>query len=373
VRAVVAAGPVVRPGVAFAIEPILSVDRLAHEWQLLEREVAPSFFGSWHWIGTLLDVLPAESRPRLLRGTAAGATVALGLLGDARIHRHRVISARRWVLNATGDPAADSIHVEHNGLLADPEMGWEGLLDAFVAAKDVDELCLSGIARPPSDALLAQRGLRRREACETSYAVELDALVGSSGDVAAILSKNARSQLRRSVRKLEPLRLQAATTEREALAYFGTLKELHVRWWLRRGVRHAFTHSFFERFHERLIERAFASGAIQLLRVSSGDRIVGVLYNFVYRDRVYAYQSGFVHPLPGERPGVVSHALAIRHAWQQGARVYDFMAGENRLKSSFGNDVQTLSWTVVQKPRMRFRLERVLERAAGQATEARHS
>ena len=35
------------------------------------------------------------------------------------------------------------------------------------------------------------------------------------------------------------------------------------------------------------------------------------------------------------------------------------MAGENQLKRSFGNRTETLSWTVVQKPRLRFRAERL--------------
>lgn len=125
------------------------------------------------------------------------------------------------------------------------------------------------------------------------------------------------------------------------------------------GLPHAFVHDFFEHFHERLIERGFAEGAIELLRLRSADRTLGVLYNFRRGSQVYAYQSGFVQPSEHERPGVVAHALAIRRAWQQGARVYDFMAGENQLKRSFGNRIQTLSWTVVQKPRLRFRAERL--------------
>lgn len=343
--------------VDFRVEVIGALDDLEREWRALEAVAAPSFFLSWNWIGTLLETAPLEARPLVLRGLCNGRTVALALLGDAELRRHRIIRARRWVLNATGDPALDCIHLEHNALLSDPRIGWDGLLTAFAAAKGIDEIGLPGVGGPPSPFLVEERGLLRKEAREASFSIDLDALRDSDGDVAAILSHNARSQLRRALRKLDPLSIDEATSATEAIAHFRTMKALHIRWWRRRGVPHAFTHEFFERFHERLIDRAFSEGGVALLRVRSGDRTIGVLYNFRRADRVYAYQSGFVLPEAGERPGVVSHALAVKRAWQEGAEVYDFMAGENRLKRSFANRVETLSWTVIQKPHLRFRAE----------------
>lgn len=348
-----------RQDITFSIEPIGALDEVERDWRRLEADASPSFFLSWNWIGTLLETVPPAAAPRLLRGTAAGRTVALAVLGDAAIRRHRIVRARRWVLNATGDPALDCVHLEHNGLLAAPDIGWDGLLDAFAASTGIDEIGLPGVATPPPIALVEQRGLLREETSERSFAVELGALSERSGDVAAILSRNSRSQLRRALHRLDPVRLEAAASEAEALDYFRTLKALHIPWWERRGLPHAFVHEFFQRFHERLIVRGFAEGAIQLLRLRSGDRTLGILYNFRRGNRVYAYQSGFVQPAEHERPGVVAHALAIKRAWQEGAEIYDFMAGENQLKRSFGNRTETLSWTVVQKPRLRFRAERL--------------
>ncbi|AMO07692.1 MULTISPECIES: GNAT family N-acetyltransferase [Mycobacteriaceae] len=346
------------PGdVVFSVEPIDTLDGLEREWRRLEVEAAPSFFLSWQWIGTLLEMVPPSAMPRVLRGTADGRTVALAVLGDAQIRRHHIVRARRWVLNATGDPRLDCIFPEHNGLLADPDVGWEGLIEAFCATTGVDEISFPGIATPPPAALVEERGLLREERPESSFAVDLGTLSASGGDITAILSPNARSQLRRALRKLDPVTIEAASDEQQALDFFRMLKELHIPWWEQRGLPHAFVHPFFERFHERLIERGFAEGAVELLRVQSGDRTLGVLYNFRRGNRIYAYQSGFVHPRAHERPGVIAHALAIKKAWQDGAEIYDFMAGENRLKRSFGNRTETLSWTVVQKPRLRFRIE----------------
>jgi CelD/BcsL family acetyltransferase involved in cellulose biosynthesis len=75
--------------------------------------------------------------------------------------------------------------------------------------------------------------------------------------------------------------------------------------------------------------------------------------------RIYAYQSGFADPDRRERPGIVTHALAIRHAFRSGAVVYDFMAGRNRLKESLATRCEPMLWQVFQQPRLAFRLERL--------------
>lgn len=341
----------------FEVVPISSVDDLEREWRFLETVATPSFFQTWRWMGTLLEVIPPETHPLLLRGTVSGRTVALALLGQHRTRRHRWFGGRRWVLNATGDPALDSIYIEHNGLLAQTGIGWDGLIELFSSADDVDELVLPGVVIPPPPVLVERRNLLRRDEPEESFAVSLAELDAAGGDVTTILSRNARSQLRRAIRRLEPLQLEAAKTESEALELFDVLKGLHIPWWERRGQPHAFIHPFFERFHRRLIARDFEEGGVELLRVSSADRLIGVLYNFRQGDHVYAYQSGFVEPLDNERPGVVAHARAIEHAWRGGAKVYDFMAGENQLKRSFANCTSTLSWIQLQKPYLGVRAE----------------
>src|SRR5215813_8063251 len=125
---------------------------------------------------------------------------------------------------------------------------------------------------------------------------------------------------------------------------------------------HSFAAPFFELFHRRLIRRNFDEGGTQLLRASAGDRAIGYLYNFRLSNRIYAYQSGFDDADRQERPGIVTHALAIRHAFRAGARIYDFMAGRNRLKESFATRCEPMRWQVIQQPRLTFRLERLARR-----------
>jgi CelD/BcsL family acetyltransferase involved in cellulose biosynthesis len=216
-----------------------------------------------------------------------------------------------------------------------------------------------------SEKAVEDRGLRRSETVLPSYSVDLRLLDKSEGELYPVLSTNARQQLRRALRyfeRLGPLHLVEAKTQPEAFEFFVSLKVLHSASWERRGKPHSFTGSFFEAFHRRLIERSFAEGGTQLLRAGAGDRIIGYLYNFRLGNRVYAYQSGFDDADRRERPGIVTHALAIRHAFRSGARVYDFMAGRNRLKESFATRCEPMLWQVIQQPRFMFRMEHVARR-----------
>jgi CelD/BcsL family acetyltransferase involved in cellulose biosynthesis len=364
--------------ILFRREALPPLPVLESEWRQLEAAGSPSFFTSWHWIGTLLGAVPPTSRPELLRGAAGGETIALALLGARQSRRrHGLVRSRALYLNQTGDPHFDSPMIEHNGILTAAEYEpavWKALLAWFAGLRgEADELHFSGsLWRLPDEALEAH-GLARNETVVPSYAIELRGLDTSGGELDPLLSANTRQQLRRAVRDYErigPLRLAEAGTLEEALKFFEAMKALHCASWERRGKPHAFSGRFFEPFHRLLIERSFSEGTTQLLRASAGERVIGYLYNFRLGSRIYAYQSGFADADRRTRPGAVTHALAIRHAFWSGAGVYDFMAGHNRLKASFATRCEPMLWQIVQQPRLAFRLEnygRGLKRALGQS------
>ena len=349
----------------FGLEALPSLAELEREWRRLETAGNPSFFTSWHWIGTLLSASPPASWPKLLRGSANGETVSLALLGANETRRRRgLVRSRGLYLNETGDPHFDSLTIEHNGILAaaEWELGvWDELIGWFAGLCDeADELHVGGSQRRLSEAALGKWGLGCQETSLPSYSIDLCRLEASDGEIYPVLSANARQQLRGALRYFErfgALRLAEATTATEALAFFDGMKELHCASWGRRDRPHSFSGGFFEPFHRLLIGRSFAEGGTQLLKACAGDRVIGYLYNFRLGNRVYAYQSGFDDADRRERPGIVTHFLAIRHAFRSGALVYDFMAGRNRLKESFATRCEPMLWQTVQQPRLAFRLE----------------
>jgi CelD/BcsL family acetyltransferase involved in cellulose biosynthesis len=354
---------------AFHREALPPLAELEAEWRSLETCARVSFFLSWAWIGMMLDTIPLPERPALLRARTGGETAALALLGTAATRRrHGLVRARGLYLNETGNPQFDAMTIEHNAVLArtgSEAAALTALLDWFARQRSTAaELHLNGSVHPLPAAALECRRLLFDEHILPAFLVDLDRL-GPGGSLDPILSANARQQLRRAIRRYQrrgPLELREAASEAEAQRWFSAMKRLHCASWARRNQAHSFSLPFFERFHRRLIERSFAEGGVQLLEARAGEQVIGYLYNFRKGGRIYAYQSGFDDADPRARPGYVAHALAIGHAHRGGMRVYDFLAGRNRLKQSFATDVIPMRWQVVQQPRLRFRLEHLARR-----------
>jgi CelD/BcsL family acetyltransferase involved in cellulose biosynthesis len=178
--------------------------------------------------------------------------------------------------------------------------------------------------------------------------VDLAALRAAGADAFAPLSANTRHQLRRSLRRYAEageLSLTRARDTAEAHGFLDALAALHQARWQARGQPGAFADPRFLRFHRALLARALPRGEAELVRVAAGPQMIGYLYNFLWRGEVLAYQSGFAYPPDGQRkPGLTCHHLAIAAHLAAGAQVYDFLAGEDRYKTSLANAARRLHW-----------------------------
>lgn len=155
-----------------------------------------------------------------------------------------------------------------------------------------------------------------------------------------------------------PLQADKAASVEEALTFLDELKGLHQTYWRSRGRPGAFAEPFFERFHKRLIETAYPSGQVDLIRVRAGKKLIGYLYNFLYRGKVLSYQSGFSYEDESKfKPGMVSHVLTITEYLASGLDKYDFLAGDSQLKSSLSTDRLEMYWITLQRGKVLFKLE----------------
>ena len=362
------------PGrVTAALRPLPPLEALESSWKDLERRARASFFLSWHWIGTWLECLPAHVRTQLLQLEHDGRVIGLAILGRRGLRRHHVLRSEALFLNRSGDSALDEISIEHNGFLAESgaeeEVTRACVRHLLAGDKRWDELFLDGMGRPGILEQAEFEGAKVRVLKSgPSHCVDLAALRGRGGCFADTLGKNTRYHVRRSTREFErlgPIVLEEAADAAQARLFLGRLRELHQNYWRERGKPGSFAQPFFGRFHERLIEREFGAGVVQLLRLTAGGTELGYLYNHVYGGRVYSYQSGFAYAGANQhhRPGVVAHVLAIEHNAVRGRDVYDFLAGESEFKRSFANGSEPLAWMVLQRPRLKLRIEDAVRRA----------
>jgi CelD/BcsL family acetyltransferase involved in cellulose biosynthesis len=304
---------------------------LGAEWEALEAESDFGVFQGWGWIGCL-----AEERyddPWLLRAEAGGRTLGLALFNRRRGALH---------LAESGDAAKDRPFIEHNAPLVARDAP-PGLAAAMLAEarRATGRLVLGGVA--PALAAAAG-GARWRWEVRPAPFLDLDALRASGGDLLARLSANTRQQLRRAERRAGgPLALEAATTPGAAADFLDEMIPLHERRWHGQG---AFCTPWLARFHAALVRRLAARGEVEMLRVTAGGQLVGLLENFRCGGVVHAYQSGFAETGgdPAQKPGLLCHLLAIRRALAEDAREYDLMAGAQRYKQSLARESRDLLW-----------------------------
>ncbi len=345
----------------FIVEKLPPQEMLAPLWREFDRTGSHSFFLSWTWMGTLLGLLP--SPPMLLKAMRGAEVVGLSLLARRQAKIRGVLPVKQAWLNATGDPNFDCVMLEHNGFATVGNDG-TGLLPIFIewcarGGIDAGELIVPGAE--PGAMEGAGAGLIVVERRHAAYRTPLSGI--GAGGLESVISRNARQQLRRSRRDYETLSLEVAKDEVAALDIFAQLKDLHVRSWTRRGRRHAFTSPFFETFHCAMIAAGMKDGSVDLLRVAAGGHTLGCLYNFRRGGVVSSYQSGFDDEKPGLRPGYLCHAMAIEHYAAAGLTYYDFLAGTNRLKQSFGTEQYELVWRHYRKPTLAFRAESIARKA----------
>lgn len=312
-------------------------------WRDLERRADGSFFQSWTWVGCLAAERFPD--PVLVEATDGGRTVALGLFNRVR----RRIGPSALFLGETGNPEMDCPYVEQNGILT--EAGRESELTALclqpLAASH--DITLSGIGETVLDATRRASGRLVISRRQDSPFVDLVALRRSGADYLTERSANTRQQLRRSDRLYQrngPILLERAETTETAHAMLAALADLHQSLWQARGKPGSFARPFFRHFHRALIDRGAARGEVALMKISSDGIDIGFLYNFVWRRRMAAYQSGFVYGEtdPHAKPGLTCHHAAIRYALRQGLDVYDFLAGDDRYKRSLGGLSHSQFW-----------------------------
>ena len=333
-------------GLQVQIGPLADLESLAFEWQALERMATPSFFTSWTWMACWLEHLDdaAARRLLLLRVQQGGRTVGLGLWSRHTLRRLRCLPSRALLLHATGRPELDDLSAEHNALLTRADIAGAVEAAAYGALLEhgpgVDQVVVPRASVLPPDvaALAASARLRLRSTREPAYRIDLQGLVTPGAPTYLdTLGSATRSTVRRSLRLYEalgPVQLDVAGSAPEALHFLERLEHWHQRVWRARGLPGAFANPRFKAFHCRLVARGFDAGAIRLLRLRAGSHDIGLLYAFVHRGQMLAYQSGLCLDLVerNHHPGLALHALAVQHAAEAGLSGYDLMAGEARYK-----------------------------------------
>jgi CelD/BcsL family acetyltransferase involved in cellulose biosynthesis len=328
---------------------ILPLDNLAAleaEWRKVEAGADNRFFQSWAWVRARLSI--ADAKIILLRAKDGEQTVGLAFCSLVKDKRLGFLTQTVLQFNDTGIPELDAVTVEYNDVLA--LRGYEdvvrrAMLDALIQSSSISWSSLTVRSCQPAmaeaiEALTARHKLLVRSTAESpAAAADLD-VARKKNTFLSGLSSNTRQQINRSIRIYEergPLQLDRAVDVKTALDFMRSMGELHKARWGARNVVSVFNYPRYVRTHEVLISDQLPQQGVEVIRIRAGDFIIGYLYNFLYRGRVYFYLSGLDFEEDNRlKPGLVAHALCAQDHLERGAHVYDFMAGENRYKTSLG-------------------------------------
>jgi len=355
-----------------SIEPLDGYIGLKNEWLNLEEKSNCSFFLSWTWISTWLSAFKPTCFVLKVKDISDQKIAGLALLTRSKSTKWNHFPSSRVHMHQTGDPVCDQIWTEYNGLLVKES----NKLLVFSAAMHYlktnfpswDELVVGAITKDDAVLIEQSTGLERHELWEApAYGVDLTKIANSQSAYLSSLSSNSRYQIRRSLKRYESqsgaLTLHPAQSLTEALSYLHATAPFHLERWGSTVNQSGFANPSFVKFHQTLINNAWHQHQIDFIKLTSGKRVLGYFYNFLYRGTVYFYLSGLCSEKDSKlKPGLSGHTLCIQNYANKGFSYYDFMGGNERYKASLGKQGDELFKVSFQKQKLKFKIENVIRK-----------
>ena len=340
-----------------------------NDWLDLQQRANFSYFQSWGWIETWLNQIATDLQPVAVKVWFDKRLVGIGLFLSKDIKRRIIFHSRAMFLNEYPFDGLNMV-IEYNGLLAakgHENAVYNETIDYLLREyKEFDELYFGAITEDSSQ-FNPGKSINESVSCfvyEESICRYVDLHVLSPGidGYLASLSRNRRSQIRRSMRLYEqdgPLHIDEADNVEQALFYLDQLKTLHSNYWQSKGKNGSFANPVWENFHRKLIFQRFSAGEIQLLKICNNRGEIGYIYNIVLHKHVYVIQTGFIRSEDKRLlPGYVAHTLAIAYNSSKKMLAYDLMHGDTLYKRILCNRSQKLLWFVIQRKRLKFMVEK---------------
>lgn len=337
-----------------------NIEELQRQWLFIQEGQSIPFFLTWKWISCWLETYS----PDIIVITARykNQTVAIGLFTCSTQVRHGFIKSHQYRLHQMGDPLLDQIWMEYNDFVCIDKYRIAAV-NACVQAlqqseNNWDEIILSMITK--SRASNIQKVISGSHILLTNpcYSNNLDNIKSNNQQYLDTLNSNTRYQIRRSERLYQQLHgdieYKFAQDIEEALALFHEAGKYHILRWRDSG----FKNKQFILFHENLIKQSFKNNSIDLMKVTSGDTTIAILYFHLVGRNVYFYLQGINYESNKKlKPGLVAHALATQYYLDKGMRKYDYMGGYSQYKCQLSNPDEDLVTLCFQKPSVIFSIE----------------
>jgi hypothetical protein len=334
-------------------------EHLQKDWLSIQRDRSLPFFLTWTWISCWIKTY----MPKIIvvRACWQGEVVAIGLLTQSIERRNGFIRSRQYRLHQVGDQSHDQIWIEYNDFITIDEHTNASINACLLALQTTldkwDEILISMITA--SRAKKIQADIRNGHIISRipTYVTEFEN-IANGGDYVSSLKSNTRYQINRSIRLYEErygkLGLNSASTTEEALYLFHAAGKFHIKRWVDSGYKNP----DFIQFHENLIKKSFNNNEIDIINITSGTTIIGILYFHLVNKDVFFYLQGLRYEEDNKlKPGLVSHALTTQYYLDKGMRRYDYMGGESQYKCQLASESDELVTLCIKRPQLQFAVE----------------
>ena len=338
-------------------------------WISMLQECPHTYYLSWQWIDIWLKSLPSDCKIELVVGFIDDVPNIAFFLGTGTTTLCKFLAFNQVSLNQTLIHDIDvATYVEYNTILIKPTTTISlGSLLGILPVESWDEFQIERYSSNYNsnftidDIPVEKYHITAKKI--SSYYVDLDKVRRNNNDYLGLLSRNRRKRILRAQKdyeKLGEIRLHSAENLGEAFKILDELIHLHRKRWTAQGFPGAFSTKYFMHFHKALISERFGYGEIQLLKISSGNKTIGCIYNYVYNGEIYTISGGFNYALGDlSLPGFVCDYYTVLHYAALGFKRYDFMSGDVEYKESLSTDKNEMYTITIQKRNLKHHIQKM--------------
>jgi CelD/BcsL family acetyltransferase involved in cellulose biosynthesis len=167
------------------------------------------------------------------------------------------------------------------------------------------------------------------------------------------LSSKERGKLRYYQQRLEKrydVHFYKCTQESELPTCLDALFELHQKRWQLRGEAGSFGSPARRQFYYEMARSLLARRWLDFWLLELNGQAVAAQFGFRYGETTYALQEGFDPAYSADSVGYVLRGHVLEQAIAEGARRYDFLAGQDVSKDRWGAQAGTYLYIHFAKP-----------------------
>lgn len=310
--------------------------KLEEKWNnLLSQSPANNYFISWDWLWNWWQVFAKkEDELVILLIEKEDQIIGIAPFYIRKVFIGGIYPVRRMMFLGTqedgdGDVCSDYMDVIYKD--GEEEGVIRCIFNTVVEKNICDEIYLSKMDASSKTFAIFQEAAKKNRflnIISNEFISPYIKLPAAWEDYLNSLTSSMRYKIRKELRKLQgqhAIVFKKAENQGDLKEGFEGLIRLHQKRWESRGMAGAFSNNKFTMFHNRIMPEMMKKGQLQLISLLADNKHVGVIYNIMYNNKVYFYQSGIDIHDGKSAFGYVLHSYCIEGAIKKGIDEYDFL------------------------------------------------